>query len=156
MPNKILVVGDLILDNYLFGDADRISPEAPVPILKKIKLEPRLGGAGNLALNLKLAGNSVILMGFLGNDNEGILFSKLAKKNGIKLHTFEHISRTTTKTRIISDGQQIVRIDDESIKPFESHSLYQLFDKVIENCDLVILSDYDKGAIADPQTFINK
>ena len=77
MPNKILVVGDLILDNYLFGDADRISPEAPVPILKKIKLEPRLGGAGNLALNLKLAGNSVILMGFLGNDNEGILFSKL-------------------------------------------------------------------------------
>ena len=151
---RILVIGDAMIDSYLWGDVNRISPEAPVPVISKTNRESRLGGAANVAINIKALGAEPVLASVIGNDANGHLFKKLLKdqhmtKNGI----FESNSRSTTiKTRIISHKQQLMRIDEENSdeldppteEAFLNHLLYVMKQ---EKLDAVVFEDYDKGTI---------
>jgi len=147
---KIAVVGDLILDKYLFGKVERISPEAPVPVFEIEREEYRAGGGANVALNLKTLGvGEVYLLGRVGRDLEGEVLKKLLQKEGIK--TFFLNSEgvpTTRKTRIVAKSQQLLRIDREKREPLEERETEILFGflKEIEP-DAVIVSDYAKGVV---------
>lgn len=151
----ILVVGDLILDRYIWGRVDRISPEAPVPIVEVKNVEDRLGGAGNVVRNLCNLGAKVTVCGFVGDDDEGAAVLKLLKdsavgKDGVIIDR-EH--PTSLKTRVIAHPQQIVRIDREDRSP-RSKPFQQAFGSLIEahlsDGKAVIVSDYAKGAISEP------
>ncbi len=147
---KILVIGDLILDLYLEGNVEKISPEAPVPVVLEQKRKYLLGGAANVAANISSLGGEVFLFGVLGRDKEGEIFKKICVKNKINLFSLIDNSRPTTlKTRIIASSHQLLRLDQENISPLKS----VLEKKLIKNLqsiprpDLVIFSDYNKGAI---------
>jgi rfaE bifunctional protein kinase chain/domain len=152
-PN-ILVVGDLMLDHYIFGSATRLSPEAPVPIVNIQKETKIVGGAANVASNLVALTAEVRLAGITGNDGAGkeileLLMSKQIEPSLI----FKDGSRVTTlKTRVIASNHQIVRIDKEDTQPisatFEEEFLVAITPS-IENADVVILSDYNKGLLTD-------
>ena len=142
---KILVVGDIMLDHYIYGTADRLSPEAPVPVVKFEREEFKLGGAGNVVANLASLEVGIEYYGVVGKDIHGVLINKLLKDLNVggKLQLLEKV-QTTTKQRIIANGQyQLLRIDDES----------NWDDIIIRNNyggihpDLIIISDYGKGAI---------
>jgi rfaE bifunctional protein kinase chain/domain len=151
---KVLVIGDAMTDNYLWGKVDRISPEAPIPIVTVTKQENRLGGAGNVSLNLQALGATPILISIIGNDEKGRIFEELMQEKKLpKQGIFVDPTRmTTVKTRIISGGQQISRVDQE-ISTLIDHEFEKLiFDrisKIIENeqIHIVIFVDYDKGLI---------
>lgn len=145
----ILVVGDSMLDRYWFGDAHRISPEAPVPIVRIQRCDERLGGAANVALNIRSLGINVSLMTVIGNDEPGHILANLLEKAGIEamLHVDASLS-TTVKLRIIARQQQVLRAD------FENHpnnevlaALLGDYETTIANVDAVILSDYGKGGL---------
>ena len=113
-----LVIGDLMLDQYIFGDVDRISPEAPVPVIKKNKHHNRIGGAGNVALNLQGLGLKPLLVGNIGNDGNGEILSSLIKEHSLSIKgLIKENGPTTTKTRIMAGHHQIARVDEEQ----ESH-----------------------------------
>jgi len=151
---RILVIGDAMIDSYLWGDVDRISPEAPVPVISKTRRESRLGGAANVAINIKALGAEPILASVIGNDANAQIFKSLMidcqlTKNGI----FESNTRSTTiKTRILSQNQQLLRIDEEVSEEldqatedaFLNHLLY-IIDH--EQLDAIVFEDYDKGSI---------
>ena len=149
----ILVVGDIILDEYLFGNITRMSPEAPqtpVVLMKNKKLV--LGGAANVANNIVSLGGKAVLLGCIGNDEHGRLLKKLLKKAKIKNGSFVSSERSTiTKTRVFDGERQIVRIDDEKDHPLSKKEL-ALFQtalrKIPANIDMVIVSDYAKGMIS--------
>jgi D-beta-D-heptose 7-phosphate kinase/D-beta-D-heptose 1-phosphate adenosyltransferase len=149
----ILVVGDIILDEYLFGNITRMSPEAPqtpVVLMKNKKLV--LGGAANVANNIVSLGGKAVLLGCIGNDEHGRLLKKLLKKAKIKDSSFISSERSTiTKTRVFDGERQIVRIDDEKDHPLSKKEL-ALFQtalrKIPANIDMVIVSDYAKGMIS--------
>jgi len=148
---NIVVVGDVILDSYIMGEVRRLSPEAPVPVVKVKKKTTTLGGAGNVALNLIGLGCKVTLMSIRGDDPPGERVSTILKQNGIRDDLFIDSSHlTTTKTRIIGQGQQLLRLDEEEIwkdsETFGSQFLTQ-FNKELEGTDVVILSDYNKGVL---------
>ena len=113
--SDILLLGDLMLDKYYWGEASRISPEAPVPIVNLEDIEDRLGGAANVALNIASTGASVKVHGYIGKDESGVVLKNLLTKNNISIDLFEGISSTTTKSRIMSMGQQLLRVDNEEI-----------------------------------------
>ena len=118
---KIAVIGDLMLDSYLWGHVERISPEAPVPVVTLDKREFRIGGAGNVALNLASLGAQVNIFSVTGNDDEGKILEKLLAENNIgTTHLLKSNERiTTNKSRIISRNQQMIRLDAETTKrPF--------------------------------------
>ncbi len=148
----ILVVGDLILDRYLWGGVSRISPEAPVPIVEVRKIEDRLGGAGNTARNLRSIGAKVTMCGFIGDDDEGKIALSLLESDGVGKDgiIIDRERPTSLKTRVIGQHQQIVRIDREDTSP-RSLALKEGFaavvDAHIEASRAVILSDYGKGAV---------
>jgi D-beta-D-heptose 7-phosphate kinase/D-beta-D-heptose 1-phosphate adenosyltransferase len=150
----ILVVGDLILDRYVWGRVERISPEAPVPVVEVIKTEDRLGGAGNVVRNLCRIGAKASTCGLIGDDDEGqqllILLDEIgADKDGV---IADRSRPTTLKTRIIAQSQQVVRIDREK-KIGESRALGEALAAVVDaNIDphrAVIVSDYGKGAVGE-------
>lgn len=146
---KILVVGDVMLDRYWFGDVNRISPEAPVPIAKISSREDRAGGAANVARNISSLGGSATLLSVIGYDEAGTALENLLKENGVRteLYRDHHIS-TTVKLRVLSRQQQLLRIDFEEIPTEEilSNKL-DIYTKLVSEHDLVILSDYGKGAL---------
>lgn len=153
---KILIIGDVMIDSYVWGKVNRISPEAPVPILNSQKKENRLGGAANVALNIKALGAEPILASVIGNDNKGDIFLKLLKQEN--LSTLGIISSnervTTTKTRIISGNQQLIRLDREIDTPLDAQmedALIQLIIELVERqkIDAIIFEDYDKGTITE-------
>ena len=152
---KILVVGDIILDQYIRGNVSRISPEAPVPIvLQEGNPQYTPGGAANVANNLRSLGANVVLVGRIGADIEGKILLKELKKRKIETHgIFVDRQRPTIfKTRIIAQHQQVVRIDREQVNnisdgPLEG-PLKQFVGKSIPPCDAVIISDYGKGMIS--------
>lgn len=151
---KILVIGDSMIDSYLWGDVERISPEAPVPVVTKTRRESRLGGAANVARNIRALGAEPILASAIGNGEKAELFKKLLQENHLsKQGIYESNSRSTSiKTRIISHNQQLLRIDEENndvLDPeteeaFLNHLLY-IINYVKLNA--IVFEDYDKGTI---------
>lgn len=147
---RILVVGDLMLDRYWMGDAQRLSPEAPVPVVKVRETRDLLGGAGNVALNLAAIGVKQIgLLGVVGRDPAGEVLRRLIEERGIAAHLVEDASRpTVTKVRIISREQQVTRVDFEEVFSAEaSAAVAARYVEVSGDYDAVIFSDYAKGAL---------
>jgi len=152
---KIVVVGDVMLDKYLFGKVDRISPEAPVPVVEIMDEDCRLGGAGNVAKNLADLGVEVTLVSVCGSQNKDDLLkmTNLLKKSKIK-HKIKTTSnrKTTTKTRIIGHDQQMIRIDNETRDSLGNQLIVDLCSMIEEdanNIDAIIVSDYAKGIISE-------
>jgi D-beta-D-heptose 7-phosphate kinase/D-beta-D-heptose 1-phosphate adenosyltransferase len=146
----ILIVGDVMLDRYWHGDTSRISPEAPVPVVKINHVEDRPGGAANVALNVNALGAKATLIGIIGQDSEGKTLRRELEQHHIQciFHELEKIP-TTTKLRVLSKHQQLVRLDFEENKPMQDQSVLDAFKKIIheENIHAIIFSDYDKGAL---------
>jgi D-beta-D-heptose 7-phosphate kinase/D-beta-D-heptose 1-phosphate adenosyltransferase len=152
---KILVVGDLMLDEYLWGGTDRISPEAPVPVVGVADQEMRLGGAGNVALNLAALGCQVAIAGFVGADPDGGTCRELIGQREIDAEALLDSSnrRTTRKTRVIASRQQMLRIDREDrhmISKVEEQQLLAAILPRIAQFDVLLLSDYLKGVMTVP------
>jgi rfaE bifunctional protein kinase chain/domain len=148
----IAVIGDVMLDQYFWGNVYRVSPEAPVPVVDITSESYHLGGAANVAQNLKSLNCNPILCGLLGNDNRGKRFLEICEKlelNTIGLYKSEN-RITTVKTRVIGNGQQIVRMDRESTNPIDSKCENFLLNtlKCLPKLDGIIFEDYDKGTIS--------
>lgn len=151
---KIIVVGDVMVDTYLTGSVSRISPEAPVPVVKFSSRESRLGGAANVALNVKALGAEPVICSVIGSDEEAETFIKLLEQNGLTgkgiISSAERL--TTVKTRVIGNNQQLLRIDHEEIKPIAKETAQELV-RVIrgiidtEKIDAIIFEDYNKGVL---------
>ena len=153
---KVLVVGDVMLDRYLFGGTGRISPEAPVPVVHVRETDDRAGGAANVAVNLASLGVTTTLMGLVGKDDEAAVLASILGQQNIDCR-FTSISEwpTTTKTRIQSRGQQLIRLDREEPAVSGSDKLTQALTKRLKNANAVVLSDYGKGALADIAAMID-
>ena len=156
---RILIVGDAIIDTYLWGEIHRMSPEAPVPVVDVAvnQNDSRLGGAANVALNLKELGAESILCTVIGNDNRGIIFEQLMQEQGLTLEgmLISNGRKTTTKTRVIADNKHQLRIDEEDTYPIRvEHQFYNLIEKLTHNIDAIILQDYNKGVLTE--TIIEK
>jgi rfaE bifunctional protein kinase chain/domain len=146
---RVLVVGDVMLDRYWFGDVSRISPEAPVPVVLVKNEDERLGGAANVAWNCKELGAKTRLLSVVGADEPGRALEKLLRKMGVEagLHRDRGLS-TTTKLRVIGRSQQLLRIDFEKPPSREVLALKLAeFKQALSECDVVILSDYGKGGL---------
>ncbi len=153
---RILVVGDVMLDRYWHGETSRISPEAPVPVVRVGENEERAGGAGNVALNIASLGGHAAVMGLTGNDEASAALSKTLQENGVNCY-FEKIDGlpTITKLRIISRHQQLIRLDFEAGFPQSAaQSLVEQFRQHLDECDVVVLSDYNKGALGSSRDLI--
>lgn len=151
---NILVVGDVMVDAYLYGNVSRISPEAPVPIVDISERIYRLGGAANVALNLKSLGANPYLCSVVGNDEKGNLILELMREKGLFTQAIVHSDdrRTTLKYRIIGNKSQMLRVDDEDQNPLsdgEQEAFLQTIYKLLENnkIDAIIFEDYDKGVL---------
>lgn len=146
---NLLCIGDIMLDKFIYGSVDRISPEAPVPVFAYKNEKMMLGGAGNVALNLSSLNCNTTFLGVVGNDSNANLLSKLMQENDIK-HYFVRVKSlpTIVKTRIIASNQHLLRIDNE--KKFKIPSsviprISTILNKLISKQDIVLLSDYNKG-----------
>ncbi len=144
----ILVYGDVMLDEWRIGSVDRISPEAPVPVLVETGYKRNVGGAGNLAVNLASINGEVDLYGPLGNDKQGFAFLDLIKDTKVNSYLSSCMEATTSKVRIVStQGQQICRFDTDAI--CDCTQAEDRFINSIQHNDLVVISDYNKGAITE-------
>lgn len=149
---KALIIGDVMVDSYVWGTTDRISPEAPVPVVKVSRRENRLGGAANVALNVQALGATPVLCSILGDDIHGAQFMELLQSRGISTEgIIQSLQRiTTVKERVLSGSQHILRVDTETDLPLsslEENSLIQHIQRLIDASDVVIFEDYDKGAL---------
>lgn len=151
---KIGVIGDVMLDTYWWGKVDRISPEAPVPVVAVSKKEQRIGGAGNVALNVTALGATIHAISLVGNDDEGKQLLTLLKNNNINTDFIGDSNEriTTNKIRIISRNQHMMRLDAEVLTPLsslEEEKIISAFTKYVqqEKPNLVILEDYNKGLL---------
>ena len=148
---RILVIGDIMLDQYVSGTVTRISPEAPVPVVKVEEEWTTLGGAANVAANVAALGGQPILLGLIGNDQSAEELNSICNDRGIKTDFVQGDQPTIVKTRVVS-GQQIVRFDKEEPLVWSDVQLDQLSSKLenqIADCDVVLLSDYAKGTLSD-------
>jgi D-beta-D-heptose 7-phosphate kinase/D-beta-D-heptose 1-phosphate adenosyltransferase len=150
---RIVVVGDVMLDRYIVGETERLSPEAPVPVVHVREARSALGGAANVAANVKAIGAEVRLVGIIGDDQHGMsIRAELAAQQLNDGHLLTVASRpTTTKTRVVARGQQIVRIDEEVESLLDESDLDRLTAVVVEaldGADALLLEDYNKGALA--------
>lgn len=151
---KVAVIGDLMLDTYWWGKVDRISPEAPVPVVALTKKEQRIGGAGNVAFNVHSLGAGVAVLSVLGKDDDGDQLIKLLQQNGIDTQYLVQSNKriTTNKIRIISRNQHMMRLDaelaDDMLKEDEDKLLYAVENFIAaENPDVIIFEDYNKGVL---------
>jgi rfaE bifunctional protein kinase chain/domain len=146
---RMLVVGDVMLDRYWFGEVNRISPEAPVPVVKVERTEERLGGAANVARNARALGAAVTLLSVIGQDEPGQRIGALLAEAGIGagLEVDPSIS-TTVKLRVIGRQQQLLRIDFETTPgPDALEAKLDAFGRAVADADVVVLSDYGKGGL---------
>ena len=154
---KLLVIGDVMLDRYWHGSASRVSPEAPVPVVKVANREDRPGGAGNVALNIAALGSAVRLVGVVGDDESGLELLSRLKAAGVYCDFLQSEEKPTiTKLRIISQHQQLIRLDFE--KAFEASDIIGLQDKaksLVDDSQVMVLSDYGKGALQDINDLID-
>jgi D-beta-D-heptose 7-phosphate kinase/D-beta-D-heptose 1-phosphate adenosyltransferase len=151
---KVLCVGDVMLDHFIYGDVNRISPEAPIPVVRVSHERSMLGGAGNVVRNLSSLGARVALLTVVGADSSADLIAKALKElPNCTLHAVADAGRkTSVKTRFISGSQQLLRVDNESTQSIDDAILSDLltqFEKLAPACDVVILSDYAKGVLKD-------
>lgn len=151
---KVGVIGDVMLDTYWWGRVDRISPEAPVPVVAVDKREQRIGGAGNVAINIASLGAAVTMISVLGKDDDGAQLSRLLADNNVNTHYLVQSENriTTNKIRIISRNQHMMRLDAEiadDMMAEDEQGLLHAFETYIavENPDVVILEDYNKGVL---------
>jgi len=150
--NRILVLGDIMMDEYLFGSVSRISPEAPVPVVEITSSKLLLGGAANVAANIRTLGDEPILIGTVGEDEASVKLSQLLKQKNISDDWIINDStrQTTIKTRIIAHSQQIVRADREDQHELDDEAESKVFKKfmaAVDTIQAVIISDYGKGVI---------
>jgi len=153
---KVGVIGDVMLDTYMWGRVDRISPEAPVPVVSLNKKEYRIGGAGNVALNCQSLGAQVSMLSVIGNDTEGLLLEELLAGDNIDTSCLiKSVDRiTTNKTRIISRNQQMMRLDEEITNDLNERDENALLEKIQNyiskvDPDIIIFEDYDKGVLTE-------
>ncbi|MBC8052329.1 MAG: D-glycero-beta-D-manno-heptose-7-phosphate kinase [Sphingobacteriaceae bacterium] len=153
---NILIIGDVMMDSYLWGSVERISPEAPVPVVSVRKKENRLGGAANVVLNVQSLGATPIICSVIGEDIEGEEFLSILQKQGLSTEGIIKLKTrpTTVKTRVISQNQQMIRIDaevDKEISLEESDQLFSVIKSIITSrrIDAIIFEDYDKGVITE-------
>ena len=152
---RILVIGDVMIDSYLRGNVNRVSPEAPVPIVSLQKEEDRLGGAANVAINLVAMGASAIICSVIGKDKSGDKMLELLEENSISSGglIFSSSRQTTVKTRIIGNNQHLLRVDSEQtndINSLEEDELIAKVHSILEsNIDAIIFEDYNKGVLTE-------
>jgi rfaE bifunctional protein kinase chain/domain len=148
--SRVLVVGDAMLDRYWFGAVERISPEAPVPVVRVEREEERLGGAANVALNVRSLGAQVALMSAIGDDREGSRMMSLLARAGVRARVSTDPGvRTIVKLRVIGRAQQLVRVDFDQAPPQTSlGDLVGGFEQEVRDCDAVLFSDYGKGGLS--------
>lgn len=151
---KIIVLGDVMLDAYIIGNVTRISPEAPVPIVNFDKSEQRLGGAANVALNLSALEAKAIVCSVIGNDQDGENLINLLKENAISADGIVRSQnrKTTVKTRVLGNNQQLLRIDSEQTNDISTEEEYELLEKIEklieQGIDALIFEDYNKGTLS--------
>jgi len=153
---KVGVIGDVMLDTYMWGKVERISPEAPVPIVSLDKKEYRIGGAGNVALNCQSLGSQVFILSVIGDDTEGMLLEELFNESLIDTsYLVKSAMRVTTnKTRIISRNQQMMRLDAETTADIDANCEHELVRQVrlfiqTNDPDVMIFEDYNKGVLTE-------
>ncbi len=152
---KLLIIGDVMIDSYLWGSVDRVSPEAPVPIVTLNKRENRLGGAANVALNIQNLGGIPVLCSVIGNDSKSELFFELLEEQGLtaeSILTSDH-RLTTVKFRVFGNNAQMLRVDEEVTKSLREEESQQLLEKITamldsNGVDAIVFEDYDKGVIS--------
>jgi D-beta-D-heptose 7-phosphate kinase/D-beta-D-heptose 1-phosphate adenosyltransferase len=154
---NVLVIGDVMLDCYWKGRASRISPEAPVPVLNIANMDRRLGGAANVALNIQALGANVHLMGMIGDDDEGRAFENCLLSSGLSSDIVTVEGGTTiTKLRVISQNQQLIRLDFEGSYQDEcKKELINRYEALLNKIDVVVISDYAKGTLTQLPTLIS-
>jgi len=149
---RVLIVGDVMLDQYLFGDAERISPEAPVPVIRLEQERCNLGGAGNVARNVAALGGKASLVGVAGDDDAGRMLQDMLRQEAINAYVPLCPGRVTTrKTRVLARNQQMLRLDREHPCPLKADEERLLMDRVAslaEEHETLILSDYGKGLVS--------
>jgi rfaE bifunctional protein kinase chain/domain len=153
--HRILILGDVMLDEYIWGSVSRISPEAPVPVVEVMDESVKLGGAANVALNVKTLGDIPLLVSIVGNDKNGEKLKELLASSEISSQGIfvDENRRTTAKTRIIAHSQQVVRADRENTEELSSDMTFQLVDFIKkkikeEKISALLISDYGKGVIS--------
>lgn len=153
--SSVLVIGDIMLDRYWYGETGRISPEAPVPVVNVNNTEDRAGGAGNVALNIAILGCEVTLCGITGDDEAAQSLEEILQHQQVSCY-FEKRThqQTITKLRVMSRSQQLLRADFEKDFSLSNGLDIERIRKLIEQHDVVVLSDYGKGTLADPQPII--
>ncbi len=149
---KVLIIGDVMLDSYIWGAVERISPEAPVPIINVKKKDFRLGGAANVALNISSLGATPILCALIGDDDDGKKLLQRMEERGMSKEgiVISDERPTTVKTRVIASHQHVVRVDEESdleASTGEEQAMMEKITRLLPQCQVVIFEDYDKGAI---------
>lgn len=147
---RVLVTGDAMLDRYWFGDAERISPEAPVPVVRVMRTEERLGGAANVALNIANVGASTTLLSVVGDDESGHTIDRLLRNANIHPELqFDPEHETTVKLRVVARQQQMVRCDFEAWPADEVLAKHLgVFEQLLNDTDVLVLSDYGKGGLS--------
>ncbi len=151
---KLLIIGDVMIDSYLWGNVDRVSPEAPVPIVALNKRESRLGGAANVAMNIQNMGGIPVLCSVIGDDSKGDLFRSLLEEQGLSEQGIMSSSnrRTTVKFRVFGNNVQMLRVDEEVahyLRKDESARLLKCVNAFLQedNIEAIVFEDYDKGVI---------
>jgi rfaE bifunctional protein kinase chain/domain len=151
---KVMVIGDLMIDAYTWGKVSRISPEAPVPVVNVTKKESRLGGAGNVVLNVASLGAQAIVCSVVGDDAAGLELFAMLRTQGLSVDGLvtESGRSTSVKERVIAGSQQLLRIDSETEQAISSESKHTLFAYIasqLAKVDIVIFEDYDKGVLSE-------
>ena len=149
---RIAVIGDLMIDRYYWGAVRRVSPEAPVPVVEVESESVRFGGAANVAHNIQSLGGAPLLIGLVGKDHPGEVVQEMLRERNLKTTgiVVDAMRPTTIKTRVIAQGQHVVRIDNESKLPCPDHLLHRVVDAVrynIHEIDGIIIEDYNKGVV---------
>src|SRR5690606_27986542 len=152
--HSVMIIGDVMLDRYLYGNVTRISPEAPVPVLDYVSTDHKLGGAANVALNILAMGGDVVLVGLAGEDDENMIFRKLLQDAAISDLGLisDHRRGTTLKTRVMARGQHMLRVDKEDRTPPSSeieNQILHIISRALEHKapEGIILQDYNKGLL---------
>jgi D-beta-D-heptose 7-phosphate kinase/D-beta-D-heptose 1-phosphate adenosyltransferase len=152
---RVVVVGDVMLDRYLFGSTARISPEAPVPVVHVHETDDRPGGAANVAVNLASLGVSTRLLGVVGADAAAAALEKILAARGIECNFSCATDRPTiTKTRVQSRGQQLIRLDEENVAAMPGDTMVKALRETLDGAGAVVLSDYGKGALSEVAALI--